>query len=160
MLELIGRKFVNTHLSTEIDSLRNIYKDVDELKTLDSNSIIEKFNPGIVSFLKGVTGRPVNVFEDSKYSYRFAVTLEAVYKLKNSNLVLSHSFIANLIQTTVSGSKLVTQVNSKILPASGDTLLRSWLKDNGMHELDIPKEGNLAVWYDNIGKYIIKIISC
>ena len=54
--------------------------------------------------------------------------------------------------TTTSGSKTVTEINSKILPGASDTTYRRWITSQGHEELVSPS-GNLDVYVDNIGKY-------
>ena len=58
---------------------------------------------------------------DSVMLYTFSVSIESIYHVKNRNLVLPHTFIANLIQRVTSGSATVAEVNGKISPAASNT---------------------------------------
>ena len=62
---------------------------------------------------------------------------EAIYHLKNSNLILLHCFLANLVETFISGPTIVTAINGKTLPSANDTTYRKWLKENGK-EKNVP----------------------
>ena len=143
-------------MSKDVAKLSNVYNNIDEMKILDSKLVINQFNSGILSFIEGLTGRCFNMTHDKQVLFKIGVSLESIYYLKNSNLVLPHCFLTNIIETITSGSKTVTAVNGKVLPASGDTLVRYWLKEHGSEVLSTPTHGDLEVWYDNIGKYIVK----
>ena len=80
--------------------------------------------------------------------------IESVYHLKNNNLILSHSFLANLIQTFVLGSKTVTTINGKIVAGRSDTSYRKWLQTNAK-EIPYPAKDS-DIYIDNVGKYINK----
>ena len=84
-----------------------------------------------------------------------AVIVEAIYHLKNSNLILPHCFLANLVETFISSSKTVTAINAKILPSASDTTYRKWLNENGKEKNVVPS-CDLDLYVDNIGKYIVK----
>ena len=84
-----------------------------------------------------------------------AVIVEAIYHLKNSNLILPHCFLANLVETFTSGSKTVTAVNGKNLPSASDATYRKWLNENGKEENVVPN-CDLDVYVDNIEKYIVE----
>ena len=150
------KKILSPFMSKEMESIRKMYDNVEELQMLDSKALVMQFNPGIVAFVSGVTGKTLTFETDKQFWYRDAITLEALYNLKMPNVVLPHCFVKNLIQTTLSGSKTVTQVNGKLLPGSGDTLIRTWLKSHGSLQLNTPSHGNIAVWFHNISKYILK----
>ena len=76
--------------------------------------------------------------------------MEAIYHLKNSNLILPHCFLTNLVETFIPGWKTVTAINDKILPEASDMSNRKWMNKNGIPYCD------LDVYVDNIGKYIVK----
>lgn len=50
-----------------------------------------------------------------KHSYQLATAVETVYHLKNNNIILPFSFLANLIQTLIFGSKKVTTIVERYL---------------------------------------------
>ena len=64
--------------------------------------------PILVSFLGGI------ISKNHCNPFLLAVIVEAIYHLKNSNLILPDCFLANLVETFISGSKTVTAINGKI----------------------------------------------
>ena len=85
-----------------------------------------------------MTGINLNDVKDTMILYRFAVAVESIYNLKNSNTVLPHCFEMNLIHKQVSGSKTVSAVNGKVMPGGSDPTLRDWWKLQGADGLSIP----------------------
>ena len=64
-----------------------------------------------------------------------AVIVEAIYHLKNNNLILPHCFLSNLVEIFISCSKTVTAINRKILLSVSDTKYRKWLNENGKEKI-------------------------
>ena len=62
----------------------------------------------------------------------------------------------NLIQRHITGSKMATSVNGKLLPGSGDTYMHDWWENQVSVPLSIPMGINLSVWFDNVGNDIEK----
>ena len=77
------------------------------MEKMEPKEFLAGRNSALLSFLCGI------VPHKDPHSYQFATLLlvENVYNLKNNNLVLPHNFMANLIQTFISGSNSVTAVN-------------------------------------------------
>ena len=100
----------------------------------------------LVSFLEGI------ISKNHCHSFLLAVIVEAIYHFKNNNLILPHSFLANLVETFISGSKAVTAINGKILPSASGTTYRKWLNEN---KKNVDPNCDLDVYFDNIGKYIV-----
>ena len=114
--------------------------------------MIRKFaerEPILISFLKGI------VSKSHCSPFLLAVIVEAIYHLKNTNLILPHCFLTNLVEIFISGSKTVTAINGKILPGASDTSYRKWVNENGREKNGVPY-CDLDVYVDNIGKYIVK----
>ena len=63
------------------------------------------------------------------------------------NWIFPHCFVANLIQSTISGSKTVTMSNGKVFPGGGYTRFRSWLNNARNKHLVCPP-GNVEthIW--------------
>ena len=155
LLAFIGCTIIRPSLQTETDKLKDQYLQIENL-TNDrmSHNFLQKCNRLLVSFIGNVVGRNIETM-DSLMMFRFGICIESIYHLQNGNLVLPHSFVSNLIQTTTSGSKTVTEVNAKILPGGSDTTYRTWLQLHGIDQLGTP-DGDIDVYFDNIGKYIEK----
>ena len=103
----------------------------------------------MISFLKGI------VSKSHCNPFLLAVIEEAIYHLKNTNLILPHCFLTNLVKTFISGLKTVTAINGKILPGASDTSYRKWVNENGRQKNGVPY-CDLDVYVDNVGKYIVK----
>ena len=71
------------------------------------------------------------------------------------NIILPYSFLINLEQSLVSGSKTVTAVNGKISPGDSYTSVQKWLNEQGNEPLKLP-DGDLVTFFDNIGRYVIQ----
>ena len=81
---------------------------------------------------------------DSVMQHKFSVCLESIYNVKNRMLVLPHTFTDNLIQTVTSGSRTVTDMNGKILPAGRDPTYRNRFYNQGLEMLST-HAGNLDI---------------
>ena len=154
LISLVGEKFVRPNLKKEYDAFSTSYKSVALLSTLDSMKFLSECNNILVTFLSSVIGRDIKTM-DHLMLYRFSVCIETIYHLKNSNLILPHCFVQNLIQRTISGSRTVTDINGKTLPAASDPSYQKWLSQQGSKPLATP-EKDIDVYIDNIGKYINK----
>ena len=60
-----------------------------------------------MSFLEGI------ISKNHCHPFLLTMIVEAIYHLKNNNLILPHCFLANLVETFISGSKTVTAINGK-----------------------------------------------
>ena len=129
--------------------ISSMYKDLNFLKKIDLNVYLADRKPILISFLKGI------VSKSHCNPFLLAVIVEAIYHLKNTNLIRPHCFLTNLVKTFISGSKTVTAINGKILPGASDTSYRKWVNENGRETNGVPY-CDLDVYVDNIGKYIVK----
>ena len=77
------------------------------------------------------------------------------YCLRNFKLVLPYSFLSNLAQSCISGSKSVSVVNGKTTPGGSYVTYKNWIN---VHEKFALKYhgGTIDLWFDNIGRYINK----
>ena len=105
-------------------------------------------------FLSGMSGLDYNI-ETNEVKYTFAATIELCYYLRNLQLVLPHSFLANLVQSCISGSKSVSVINGKTSPGGSYQTYKNWLAIKGSTPLPC-KTGVIDIFFDNIGKYIVK----
>ena len=83
------------------------------------------------------------------------VFVEAIYFLRNLIVILPYSFLSNLIQSLVSGSKTLTRIKGKVIASGSYPNIQSWLEGQGKEPLETPS-GDIISFFDNIGKYIIK----
>ena len=154
---LTAKKVVAPEMRLHSSSLSQDYTNVSKLDSLDSKSFLRSCSPTLITFIEGCTGRSLDHVHDTKELFRYAVMVECLYHIKNNNLILPHCFVVNLIEKTVSGSKSVTSVNGKLMPGAGDTTMRDWWKTQGTDVLTLPpSKFDLAIWFDNVGKYIVK----
>ena len=135
--------------------ISSFYKDFEKLKELDFNRYIEKRDRCVVGFLEGASG--ISIKGDTTTQIQFATCsiIESIYFLRNFNIVLPYSFLINLEQSLVSGSKTVTAVNGKISPGDSYTSVQKWLNEQGNEPLKLP-DGDLVTFFDNIGRYVIQ----
>ena len=81
-------------------------------------------------FIFGFSGNDLNQ-ESNEVKYALAQTLELCYYLSNLHLVLPYSFLANLVQLCISGSKSVAVVNGKTSPGGSYTTFKNWISLEG-----------------------------
>ena len=93
-----------------------MHKALNLLKNIDSGVYLAKREPILISVLDGIVLKC-----HCKTSF-----LAAIYHPKIINLILPQCFLTNLIETFISGSKIVTGINGKILPGRSNTNYRKW----------------------------------
>ena len=93
--------------------------------------------------------------ESNQIQYTFAKCIEMCYYLRNFNLVLPYSFLSNLVQSCISGSKSVSVVNRKTTPGGSYITYKNWINVHGKSALKC-YGGTIDLWFDNIGRYINK----
>ena len=148
LVSVIGKVFVGDVIGEEYNTLQSCYKDASYMSSLHPRDFLNDRNKVLMSFLRSI------VPSTRHYSHQLAMIVESIYHLKNNNLILPHSFLANLIQTFISGSKTVTTINGKIIAGGSDTSYRKWLNDNAK-PLTYPSHDS-DIYIDNVGKYINK----
>ena len=155
VLNLIGSKFIYPCVAADSMSISSCYKDTGYLETLDPDEYVRNKEPLLITFLNGVTRHNVNTTIKQQTMYVYAMMIEFIYHLRNQNLALPFSFLSNVIQTLISGSKTVTSINGKLLSGGSDTTYRVWLNVNVVNPLPTPPR-YLNIFSDNVGKYIVK----
>ena len=155
LISVIAYKVVNKNIYEDGKEISNVYKDFEKLKELDFNSYIEGRDRCVVGFLEGASG--ISIKGDTTTQIQFAACsiIESIYFLRNFNIILPYSFLMNLEQFLVSGSKTVTAVNGKISVGGSYTSVQKWLNEQGSEPLKSP-DGDLVTFFDNIGRYIIQ----
>ena len=155
LLYLIGTKILFPRIQKQGSQLSKKYKSVDHLTDIDPDSDITHYDAILVSFLEGLSSRGF-LFLNTKTKFHVICIIEAIYSYCNFNWVLPYNFVSNLIQSFISGSKMVTVLNGKLSPGGGYTTYLTWLKGIGAEALTCPF-GDIVTYIDNIGKYIIKL---
>ena len=97
-----------------------MHKALNLLRNIDSGVYLAKREPILISVLEGI------VLKNHCNTSFLAVN----YHPKIINLILPHCFLTNLVETFISGSKIVTGINGKILPGHSNTNYRKWMNDN------------------------------
>ena len=153
---MLGNKVCNKAVYQDGVSIRKLYKDSKFLTEQNTDQYIADRNRFLVLFLCGVTGLDLlSASTSSQRKLTFIKTLECIYHLRNFQLVLPFSFLENLIQSIVSGSKIVSMLNGKTAPGGSYSTYKSWITDKGLIPLrcmGVP----IDLFFDNIGKYVIK----
>jgi len=149
-------KFLKPRLITDDgDHLSKAFKNYDYLRNLDLKDFIMGRDVLLISFLQGLCGRDFSVMEQSCQLFQIVIVIEQIFHLINFHWVLPHSFVTNMIQSCISGSKTVTALNGKLTAGGGYTTYLNWMKENGSVPLTCP-DGDQVIYFDNIGRYINK----
>ena len=151
---LVGNVICRNSMYHDGRTLKDLYKSKDVLIDIDIMKFIKERNQLLVKFFLGFSG--IQLYnETNKIRFTFATAIEMCYYLRDLTLVLPFSFLGNLVQSCISGSKTVTMFNGKIAPTGGYTTFKQWIEDKGANPLKC-MDGTLDIFFDNIGKYIIK----
>ena len=155
LLKALGKKVVSQRIVSDGTLCSKFYKLVDFLSTIDVDTYVKSRDNLLKSFVEGVTQKTYENLPASG-KLKFAYTLENIYGLENFNWVLPISFSSNFIQSVISGSKTVTEMNGKLSPGGGYSTFLKWFTENGKIPLESPS-GDIVTFFDNIGKYIYKL---
>ena len=148
LASVLGKMIVGDQMSEEYGLLQGLYKDINFMMQLNTHEFLKGRNAVLMAFLRSIAP------SKNPNSYQLALVVEAIYHLRNNNLILPHCFMLNLIQTFISGSKTVTTLNGKLLPGGSDTTYRLWLTTNA-EPIEYPT-GDSDIFIDNCGHYIVK----
>ena len=156
LISLIANKIVNKKIcSDSSNSIALSYKDAKALQQLNFSDYLASWDKCVVAFLEGSFGSAFEKERDPQVKYSACVVVEAIYFLRNLNVILPYAFLSNLIQSLVSGSKTVTRINRKVIPSGRYPTIQTWLEEQGKEPLETPS-GDIISFFDNIGKYVIK----
>ena len=111
LISLIANKIVNKKIYSDGNSVALLYKDANALQQLNFSDYLANRDKCVVAFLEGSSGIASEKERDPQVKYSTCVVVEAIYFLRNLNVILPYSFLSNLIQSLVSGSKSVTRIN-------------------------------------------------
>ena len=86
--------------------------------------------------------------------------IEQVYGARNKRLILPQSFRHNLVAYSLSGSKLLLELNNSSMPCGSYTYLKNWLENNAKNEIPFP-DVDVRVVFNNeqvVGKrYMVSL---
>lgn len=151
----LGKRVLSYKIQKDGEYLSTKYKDASYLQTLNPMEFILQRENILVSFVEGISGRYIKNEHNSGIIFYLATLIENIYYLANLNWIFPHSFVSNLVESCISGSKIVTTINGKIYPAGSYSSYLNWLKEIGRNKLECPS-GDIETYIDNIGKYIIR----
>ena len=152
---MIGKTFLKEDIFRDGVMIKSHYKNERFLSTLNLKDYLKERNQMLLSFINGCCNISYEHEEHEVLLYSLASTVEMIYFIRNLNLVLPCSFLVNLQQSFVSGSKTVSCLNGKISPGAGYTTYKKWLDIQGKNELKCP-DSEVMTFFDNIGKYVKK----
>ena len=110
----------------DIQTIRFLYQDNLYFRSMNKLEFNKNRNKNLLSFLLETSGLDLNKLSE-KSQYALACVIESMYHLRNSNIVLPHSFLPNLVQFYTSGSKVVPVINGKLTPAGSYFTMHSWI---------------------------------
>ena len=155
LLNVLGKKVINKKITEDGKSLCKVYKNPKSLEVINVNTYIKDRNPLIIAFLEGLSQKEFlsNNNPSNSTKFQFCCLLENIYCMTNLNWVLPMSFLSNLVQSLVSGSKIVSLLNGKLTPGGSYSTYLNWLKEVGNQKLVCPK-GDVQTYLDNIGNIL------
>ena len=156
LLELVASKFIEKEVAKDGNELRSLYKQPNYLANLDSKSFLLNRNKLLVSFICAVAQIDLKDQDNKTFLYSLATAVEMIYFLRNQNLILPHAFLMNLVQSFISGSKVVSVINGKASPAASYTSYKRWITERGDKPVIYPGNCDVITFFDNIGRYIVK----
>lgn len=155
LLKIIRSRFVKNQIYKNGISLKKCCKSDKFLKTMDTKNYLGERNQLVFGFINDCCDINYREQSDNLMLFTITVTVEMIYFIPNLNLVLSHCFLINLLQSFVSGPKKVSTVNGKVTPGAGYTTYKAWLINFGSNKIQCPTE-DVVTYFGNIGKDVIK----
>ena len=122
----------------DIQTVCCLYQDDLYFSSMNMLEFIKSGNKNLLSFLLGASALDLNKLS-KKSKYTLACMIESIYHLCNSNIVLPHSFLANLVQIYTSGSKAVHVINNKLTAGGSYFTVHSWMSKRAESPLLCPK---------------------
>ena len=116
----------------DIQTIHCLYQDNLYFSSMNMLEFIKSCNKNLLSFLLGACGLDLNKLSEKT---QYALAWESIYHLRNSNVVLPHSFLANLVQFYTSGSKVVPVINGKLTPAGSYFTVHRWMSQKAENPL-------------------------
>ena len=104
LLQVVGSKCVKKEVFNDSKIIQNKYKDSEYLSALNSKQFIKERNQLVVSFICACANIRIEDQKNENFIYAVAVAVEMKYYLRDLNIILSHFFLINLVQSFFSGS--------------------------------------------------------
>ena len=147
--ELLGHlgELCSDLIYQDIQTIRCLYQDNLCFSSMNTLEFIKSRNKNLLCFLLGASGSDLNKLSE-KTQYALASVIESIYHLRNSNIVLPHSFLGNLVQFYTSGSKVVPVINGNLTPAGSYFTVHSWMSKRAKNPLLCP-EGKYFIHESN-----------
>ena len=142
LLGLLGQ-YCSELIFNDIQNIRLLYQDKLYFSTMDTVDFIKNRDKNVLNFLLGLTRLDLKK-TSQKTNYALACVIESIYHLRNSNIVLPHSFLSNLVQFYTSGSKVVPVINGKLTPAGSYFTVHNWMSKRAEHPLSCPEGINYS----------------
>ena len=98
---------------------------------LDTKEYLAERNQMVLQFLNGCCNINYEDQTNTATLFAIAVTVEMIYFIRSFNFMLPHCFVANLLQSFVSGSKTVSTANGKVTPRASYSTYKKWLNVKG-----------------------------
>ena len=102
-----------------------MYKDPSILTKLDFSKYLKERDSCVVAFLEGVSGIAFDKEKNPRVKFACCMSNESIYHLRNLNVIPPYSFLSNLLQSLISGSKTVSAVNGKLHPGGSSPTIRT-----------------------------------
>uniref|UniRef100_A0A7M5WMT3 Uncharacterized protein n=2 Tax=Clytia hemisphaerica TaxID=252671 RepID=A0A7M5WMT3_9CNID len=129
--------------------------NIKYLQTMKPENDIGSYDSFLLALLVGLSKRDISAERKAQVKYQVIMIMETIFSLCNLKWIFPYHFAANVVQSFISGSKIVTVLNGKLTPGGGYTTYLTWLK--GFGKLPITCIiGEIITFIDNIGRYIIK----
>ena len=122
----------------DVQTIRCLYQNNLYFSSMNTLEFIKSCNKNLLNFFLGASGLDVNKLSE-KSQYASACVIESICHLRNSNIVLPHSFLAKLVQFYTSGSKAVPVINGKLTTASSYFTMHSWISKRAENPLLCPE---------------------
>ena len=138
--ELLGhlRELCSDLIYQDIQTIPCLHQDNLYFSSMNMLEFIKSCNKNLLSFLLGANGLGLNTLTE-KTQYALVCVIESMYHLRNSNIVLPHSFLANMEQFYTSGSKVIPVTNGKLTPAASYFTVHSWMSKRAENLLLCPE---------------------
>lgn len=136
-------KTENFSFTQDIEAIQTKYDNTAKLNDMEINKYLKELNPNIISLVKILSG--CSLEEDS---YRVAILLESLYKLRNANFVGPVSVLQNLTILSMTNSKTAVDIIGSAGAGGKYTTLCRWLSNIPANPLKCPP-GDVLFVFDN-----------
>ena len=93
-----------------------MHEDYQNPKNISFDHYLCQRDKCLVAFLESISGIAFNKERNNQVKYSIYSIIESAYYLRTLNLVLLYSFLSNIVESLIAGSKTVTAINGKLHP--------------------------------------------